>query len=82
MARSDLVMFIGSETGQIYNVQLPFLDVDSGLFRRFFHKSVTKMKISSDDTLLITGSEDGTLVIWVILNNSGVFIVLVLFYYI
>lgn len=29
------------------------------------------MKITFDDCYLITGSNDGTLVIWIILNNRG-----------
>lgn len=30
MARSDLVMFVASEQGHLYNVQIPFLDAGGG----------------------------------------------------
>lgn len=33
---------------------------------RFFSKAISCMKITYDDRLLIVGSEDGTLIIWVI----------------
>lgn len=38
---------------------------------RFFDGAVTAIKITYNDKLLATGSADGTLVIWSILNNEG-----------
>lgn len=73
MSRSDLVLFIASEKGQLYNVQVPFMDSGGGRCTnyRFFQTAITKMKITYDDCLLATASSDGTLVIWTIMNNDG-----------
>ncbi|XP_055686721.1 cilia- and flagella-associated protein 57 [Lutzomyia longipalpis] len=73
LARSDLVMFIASESGHIFNVQLPFMETGGGTCTnyRFFSSSITCMKITNDDDLLIVGADDGTLAIWDILNNDG-----------
>lgn len=90
LARSDLIMFLGTEGGQLYNVQCPLGKYFSSVFKtfltiivsgdsgggtftnyRFFHKSVNKVLITYDDKLLVTASEDGTLVIWFILNIEG-----------
>lgn len=73
LARSDLVMFVGSELGHLYNVQIPFMDAGGGTCKnfRFFDKPVTKMIITYNDMLLATGCDDGTLVFWTIMNNEG-----------
>lgn len=73
LARSDLVMFIASESGHIFNVQLPFMETGGGTCTnyRFFSSSITCMRITNDDALLVIGAEDGTLAIWEILNNEG-----------
>lgn len=73
LTRSDLVMFIASEHGHLYNVQIPFLDAGGGTLTnfRFFHNAITKIKITHNDMLLATGSDDGTLIIWTIVNNTG-----------
>ncbi|GAB0089612.1 cilia- and flagella-associated protein 57 [Sergentomyia squamirostris] len=73
LARSDLVMFISSEQGHVYNVQLPFMETGGGTCTnyRFFSSSITCMRITNDDSLLVIGSDDGTLSIWEILNNEA-----------
>lgn len=73
LSRSDQIMFIASEKGHLFNVQMPFIESGGGTCTnyRFFHSSITKIKITHDDTLLATASSDGTLVIWTILNNEG-----------
>lgn len=38
---------------------------------RFFSEAISCMKITFDDRLLIVGSEDGTLIIWIIVNTDG-----------
>lgn len=73
LSRSDLVMFVGSEQGHLYNIQIPFLDAGGGTCTnyRFFDKAVTKMAFTFNDMLLATGSADGTVVFWTIKNNEG-----------
>lgn len=73
MARSELVLFIGTASGKLFNVQMPFMDAGGGTCTnyRFFAQSVTRMQITHNDMLLATASEDGSLVIWTILNNEG-----------
>jgi hypothetical protein len=73
LSRSNAVLFIASEKGHLYNVQLPFADTGGGTCTnfRFFHTSVSKICITPDDKLLITAAGD-TLVIWTILNNEGI----------
>ncbi|XP_055921500.1 cilia- and flagella-associated protein 57 isoform X2 [Eupeodes corollae] len=73
LARSDLIMFASTDSGHLYNVQLPFLDAGGGTFTnyRFFDSPVTKVVFSYDGTLLITASKVGTLVIWYLQNIDG-----------
>lgn len=73
LARSDLVMFMASENGHLYNIQIPFLDAGGGTCTNFrlFSCMVTSMKFTFDDRILATGGADGTLVIWVLMNNEG-----------
>ena len=65
-------MFLSSEHGHLFNVQLPFLETGGGTCTnfRFFNRSITKMCLTYDDNYLVTASDDGTLVIWTILNNE------------
>lgn len=73
LARSGLIMFISSEQGHIFNVQLPFMETGGGTCTnfRFFNRAITKMCLTYDDNYLVTASVDGTLVIWNILNNEN-----------
>ncbi|XP_055839283.1 cilia- and flagella-associated protein 57-like [Episyrphus balteatus] len=73
LARSDLIMFASSDSGHLYNVQLPFLDAGGGTFTnyRFFDSAVTRIVFSYDGTLLVTASKKGTLVIWILQNIDG-----------
>lgn len=38
---------------------------------RLFNTEITCMRITYDDRYLVTGLKDGTLAIWIILNNKG-----------
>lgn len=73
LTRSDLVMFVASKRGHLFNVQIPFLDAGGGTLTnfRFFHNEITTIKTTYNDMLLVTASDDGTLVIWTIVNNTG-----------
>lgn len=70
LARSDLVLYMSSVEGHLYNIQLPFLDTGGGtIFNyRFFDSAITKVLISHDGTLLFTASKRGTLGIWNLRN--------------
>lgn len=46
--------------------------------KRFFSDTISCMKLTFDDRLLLVASNDGTLMIWVILNTEGNFCVCVL----
>lgn len=65
-------MFISSENGHLFNVQLPFIETGGGTCTnfRFFNRSITKICMTYDDSYLVTASDDGTLVIWNILHNE------------
>lgn len=41
------------------------------LWSRFFSDAVSCMKITFDDRLLVVCSNDGTLMIWMIVNTEG-----------
>ncbi|XP_035915826.1 cilia- and flagella-associated protein 57 [Anopheles stephensi] len=73
LTRSDAILFVGSVKGHLYNVQVPLVDTSSGNCTnfRFFNTKVTKICITYDDCTLITAADDGTLIIWRILNNEG-----------
>lgn len=73
LARSGLMMFISSENGHLFNVQLPFMETGGGTCTnfRFFNLPITKMCLTYDDNYLATASTDGTLVIWNIMNNEN-----------
>lgn len=66
-------MFICSENGHLFNVQLPFMETGGGTCTnfRFFNRAISKMCLTYDDNCLVTASVDGTLVIWSILNNEN-----------
>ncbi|XP_053692096.1 cilia- and flagella-associated protein 57 [Sabethes cyaneus] len=67
MSRSDVIMFVGTEKGHLYNVD------GSGNCTnfRFFNTSITKTCLTYNDSTLITAAADGTLIIWTILNCEG-----------
>ncbi|XP_013119183.2 cilia- and flagella-associated protein 57 [Stomoxys calcitrans] len=73
LARSDTIMFVANEVGDLVNIQLPFLDAGGGTCTnfRFFNSSVNKLRFSYDGTLLMAVSKAGTLAIWVLENIEG-----------
>nr|XP_029708990.1 cilia- and flagella-associated protein 57-like [Aedes albopictus] len=68
LSRSDLIMFVGTEKGHLYNV-----DSSNGNCSnfRFFNTKITKISLTFNDSTLITSTDDGTLIIWTILNSEG-----------
>lgn len=73
LARSDSIMFVGNECGDLINVQLPFLEAGGGTCTnfRFFVSRINKLKFSYDGTLLMAISKGGTLAIWALENIEG-----------
>lgn len=73
LARSDAIMFVSNEVGDLINVQLPFLDAGGGTCTnfRFFVSRINKLRFSYDGTLLIAISKGGTLAIWALENIEG-----------
>lgn len=65
-------MFISSEHGHLFNVQLPFMETGGGTCTnfRFFNLPITKMCLTYDDNYLVTASVDGTLAIWTIMHHE------------
>ncbi|XP_053965666.1 cilia- and flagella-associated protein 57 [Anastrepha ludens] len=73
LSRSDLIMFVGNEDGDLFNIQLPFMDAGGAsctLFR-FFTTQINKLFFSYDGTLLLAISKNGTLAIWAMDNIEG-----------
>ncbi|XP_014102441.2 cilia- and flagella-associated protein 57 [Bactrocera oleae] len=73
LSRSDLIMFVGNEYGDLFNIQLPFMDAGGAsctLFR-FFTSQINKLFFSYDGTLLLVISKNGTLAIWAMDNIDG-----------
>uniref|UniRef100_A0A1Q3G5C9 Putative golgin subfamily protein n=1 Tax=Culex tarsalis TaxID=7177 RepID=A0A1Q3G5C9_CULTA len=68
LSRSDAIMFVGTEKGHLYNV-----DGSNGNCSniRFFNTKITKICITYNDCTLVTAADDGTLIVWKILNNEG-----------
>ncbi|BFG04282.1 cilia- and flagella-associated protein 57 [Drosophila madeirensis] len=73
LARSDMIMFVADHEGNLFNMQLPFLDAGGGTFTnfRFFDGPVNKLRFSYDGTLLLAISKQGTLAIWSMENIDG-----------
>lgn len=73
LARSDSIMFVANEVGDLVNIQLPFLDAGGGTCTnfRFFISAVNKLRFSYDGTLLMAISKAGTLAIWALENIDG-----------
>ncbi|KAM7345854.1 testes of unusual size isoform 1-T1 [Cochliomyia hominivorax] len=73
LARSDAIMFVSNESGDLINVQLPFLDAGGGTCTnfRFFISCINKLRFSYDGTMLIAISKAGTLAIWALENIEG-----------
>lgn len=68
LSRSDLIMFVGTEKGHLY-----YVDSSNGNCSnfRFFNTKITKVCMTYNDCTLVTAADDGTLIIWTILNNEG-----------
>ncbi|XP_002068679.3 cilia- and flagella-associated protein 57 [Drosophila willistoni] len=73
LARSDLIMFVADHEGNLFNMQLPFLEAGGGTFTnfRFFDGAVNKLRFSYDGTLLLAISKSGTVAIWAMDNIEG-----------
>ncbi|KAH8348773.1 hypothetical protein KR084_010987, partial [Drosophila pseudotakahashii] len=73
LARSDLIMFVADHEGNLFNMQLPFLEAGGGTFTnfRFFDGPVNKLRFSYDGSLLFAISSKGTLAIWAMDNIEG-----------
>ncbi|XP_030372781.1 cilia- and flagella-associated protein 57 [Scaptodrosophila lebanonensis] len=73
LARSDLIMFVADHDGNLFNIQLPFLDAGGGMFTnfRFFDGQVNKLRFSCDGTLLMAISKSGTVSVWAMDNIDG-----------
>lgn len=66
LSRSNLILYMSTVQGHLYNIQLPFLDSGGGtIFNyRFFDSAINKVLVSYDGTMLFTASKKGTLAIW------------------
>uniref|UniRef100_A0A1B0BGE8 Cilia- and flagella-associated protein 57 n=1 Tax=Glossina palpalis gambiensis TaxID=67801 RepID=A0A1B0BGE8_9MUSC len=73
ITRSDLIMFVANEVGDLFNVQLPLMDAGGGSCTnfRFFATAIHKLRFSYDGTLLIAITKGGTLSIWAMENIEG-----------
>ncbi|XP_017090856.1 cilia- and flagella-associated protein 57 [Drosophila bipectinata] len=73
LARSDLIMFISDHEGNLFNMQLPFMEAGGGTFTnfRFFDGPVNKMRFSYCGNMLFAISSKGTLAIWSMDNIEG-----------
>ncbi|EDV36538.1 uncharacterized protein Dana_GF13013 [Drosophila ananassae] len=73
LARSDLIMFISDHEGNLFNMQLPFMEAGGGTFTnfRFFDGPVNKMRFSYCGNMLFAISSKGTLAIWTMDNIEG-----------
>ncbi|KAM4604692.1 cilia- and flagella-associated protein 57 [Polymixia lowei] len=69
--RSGRVIFTGTSRGTIRAIKWP-LPIDKDWIEYQAHcGSVTKMMITFDDQRLLTVSEDGSLLVWKIINKEG-----------
>ncbi len=71
LSRSGRMLFIGTSKGTLRSYKFP-LTKPTEYQEHIAHTStITRMKITFSDEFAITGSEDGTLVIWKIQDKEG-----------
>ncbi|XP_050525213.1 cilia- and flagella-associated protein 57-like isoform X2 [Daktulosphaira vitifoliae] len=68
LSKSDLMLFVAVNNGIILSLMLPIMaDIKYNQFS-MHNKKVTMMKLTIDDSQLITCSEDGSICIWEVKN--------------
>ncbi|XP_025202982.1 cilia- and flagella-associated protein 57-like [Melanaphis sacchari] len=71
LSRSDLILFIACQNGVILSLELP---IKSQIKYKEFcihNKTISKMRLSINDSTLITCSVDGSICIWYVKNSKG-----------
>ncbi|CAH2006904.1 unnamed protein product [Acanthoscelides obtectus] len=64
----DTMLFVSGNQGVIYNVKLPLMEKAEFIEYMMHSNSAPKMVLSSDDRYMITGTVDGYLCFWKLLN--------------
>ncbi|KAF5287488.1 hypothetical protein FQA39_LY04116 [Lamprigera yunnana] len=71
IANSNQMLFVSGDSGTVYSVLVPILDVAEFVEFGGHRTTVSKMVISYDDKYLITASVEGVICVWKIMNAEG-----------
>uniref|UniRef100_A0AAQ5YVD9 EML-like second beta-propeller domain-containing protein n=1 Tax=Amphiprion ocellaris TaxID=80972 RepID=A0AAQ5YVD9_AMPOC len=71
VSRSGRVVFTGSSSGTIKAIKYPLPIQKEWIMYQAHCGPVTKMAITYDEQFLLTGSEDGCLLVWTIIDKEG-----------
>ncbi|KAK6624804.1 hypothetical protein RUM44_011668 [Polyplax serrata] len=64
LSRSNALMFLSSGTSDVMSVKMPLTDPPDFTLYPFHASKVTQIKISFDDSTLITVSDGGSIILW------------------
>lgn len=71
LSRSDMIMFIAGDDGCISSIKFPLVHPPQLQQFSMHNHRITVMKMTYDDQVLITCSEDGTMCLWKIVSAEG-----------
>ncbi|XP_075215374.1 testes of unusual size [Lycorma delicatula] len=71
LSRSEMLMFIGGDDGSIISIKFPLVHPPIYLQFSVHNHRIVTMKLTYDDQVLISCSEDGTMCFWKITSAEG-----------
>nr|CAD7403159.1 unnamed protein product [Timema cristinae] len=71
LSRSDLMLFIAGANGSVISLKFPLVEPSEFNEYNMHSQTVTKMRLTHDDQMLITCSEDGTVCLWKLSFTEG-----------
>ncbi|XP_044252622.1 cilia- and flagella-associated protein 57 [Tribolium madens] len=71
LSKIDQMLFVSGNGGTVYNIKLPLLEKAEYHEYSIHADVVTQMLVSYDDKYLFTGSDEGTICFWKLLNTEG-----------
>ncbi|XP_050424212.1 cilia- and flagella-associated protein 57-like [Adelges cooleyi] len=71
LSKSDLMLFVAGKNGVVLSLMLPIMAEINYKQFNIHNKNITAMKLTIDDSILITCSEDGSICIWKVKHAEG-----------
>ncbi|RZC27649.1 WD repeat-containing protein 65 [Asbolus verrucosus] len=71
LSHIDQMLFVSGNNGTVYNIKIPLLEKAEYVEYSIHADTISHMLISYDDKYLFTGSHEGTICFWKLLNIEG-----------